>query len=232
MSTLSKENKSKKFIKVAVAFNLKSNSNSAKGLQKSLVRLIIASAYKHYLKGKSTAMITAYITNMMNLNKNNKNLGKLISEYDLFAHSNNNNNKINQARGLDNIANYIFKNYWEKMDSKSKGMILFKLPEKILLDISGRVLNIPINNRNVTTWMNRNMTAVNKNNINVSKRVFLQSNVNTNGKIRSVYNKNGLINWLSKSNNISGKQTSPLTRKLFGMNNIKIYPPKKLIRTN
>lgn len=86
-------------------------------------------------------------------------------------------------------------------------------------------------NKNVTTWMNASMSATNKNGINPSKRAYIKTNV-TNGKIKTVYNRNGLKNWLYRANNVgkNAKQPSPLTRKPFGYNNIKKYPPRLVVK--
>jgi chromosome segregation ATPase len=86
-------------------------------------------------------------------------------------------------------------------------------------------------NKNVTTWMHANMTATNKNGIQPSKRAYIKSDVK-NGKIMTVYNRNGLKTWLAGSNDTAknAKRLSPLTRKPFGYNNIKKYPPRLVVK--
>jgi predicted RNase H-like nuclease (RuvC/YqgF family) len=74
-------------------------------------------------------------------------------------------------------------------------------------------------NKNVTTWMHANMTATIKSNVK-------------NGKIVTVYNRNGLKTWLAGANNTTtnAKRLGPLTRKPFGYNNIKKYPPRLVVK--
>lgn len=86
-------------------------------------------------------------------------------------------------------------------------------------------------NKNVTTWMNANMMATNKKSIKPSKRAYIKSNVK-NGKIVTVYNRNGLKTWLAGANNTTtnAKRLGPLTRKPFGYNNIKKYPPRLVVK--
>jgi peptidoglycan hydrolase CwlO-like protein len=100
-----------------------------------------------------------------------------------------------------------------------------------LQQLNNTVKNNSNKNKNVTTWMNASMSASNKNGVKPSKRAYIKTNV-TNGKIRTVYNRNGLKNWLSRAKNVgkNAKQPSPLTRKSFGYNNIKKYPPRLIVK--
>lgn len=84
----------------------------------------------------------------------------------------------------------------------------------------------PALNNKVTTWMNKSMMGANKNNVPKNRRVFLGTNVNKNGNVKTVYNKNGLLNWLATANSVGTRATknSPLTKKPFKMKNIKKYP--------
>ena len=93
--------------------------------------------------------------------------------------------------------------------------------------------NRPNLNAKVTTWMNKSMMGANKNNVPKNRRVFLATNVNKNGNVKTVYNKNGLLNWLTTANSVGTRATknSPLTKKPFKTKNIKKYPnnvPKKI----
>jgi hypothetical protein len=100
-----------------------------------------------------------------------------------------------------------------------------------LQKLNNTIKNNSNKNKNVTTWMNASMSATNKNGIKPSKRAYIKTNV-TNGKIKTVYNRNGLKNWLSRASNVgkNAKQPSPLTRKPFGYNNIKKYPPRLVVK--
>ena len=100
-----------------------------------------------------------------------------------------------------------------------------------LQQLNNTVKNNSNKNKNVTTWMNASMSASNKNGVKPSKRAYIKTNV-TNGKIRTVYNRNGLKNWLSRAKNVgkNAKQPSPLTRKPFGYNDIKKYPPRLVVK--
>ena len=100
-----------------------------------------------------------------------------------------------------------------------------------LQKLNNTIKNNSSKNKNVTTWMNASMSATNKNGIKPSKRAYIKTNV-TNGKIKPVYNRNGLKNWLSRVSNVgkNAKQPSPLTRKPFGYNNIKKYPPRLVVK--
>lgn len=82
-------------------------------------------------------------------------------------------------------------------------------------------------NKNVTTWMNSSLLPANKNNIPVSKRAYLKTNMR-NGKINTVYNRNGLKAILASTVNRSAP--SPLTRKPFTYNNIVKYPPRLVVK--
>jgi len=100
-----------------------------------------------------------------------------------------------------------------------------------LQKLNNTIKNNSNKNKNVTTWMNASMSATNKNSIKPSKRAYIKTNV-INGKIKTVYNRNGLKNWLSRAGNVgkNAKQPSPLTRKPFGYNNIKKYPPRLVVK--
>ena len=100
-----------------------------------------------------------------------------------------------------------------------------------LQQLNNNIKNTSYKNKNVTTWMNASMSASNKNGVKPSKRAYIKTNV-TNGKIRTVYNRNGLKNWLSRAKNVgkNAKQPSPLTRKPFGYNDIKKYPPRLIVK--
>ena len=103
--------------------------------------------------------------------------------------------------------------------------------ENNLQNLNKNIKNNSNKNKNVTTWMNASMMAGNKKNIKPVKRAYIKSDVK-NGKITTVYNRNGLKSWLAASNNtkINAKRGSPFTRKPFGYKNIKKYPPRLVVR--
>ena len=87
-------------------------------------------------------------------------------------------------------------------------------------------------NKNVATWLNREMSPGNKTNIKPSKRAYLKTNVAGNGKILHVYDRDGLKNYLAFSDKtgLNAERPSPLTRKPFKLKNIKKYPPKLILK--
>ena len=87
-------------------------------------------------------------------------------------------------------------------------------------------------NKNVATWLNREMSPGNKTNIKPSKRAYLKTNVAKNGKILHVYDRDGLKNYLAFSDKmgLNAERPSPLTRKPFKLKNIKKYPPKLILK--
>ena len=67
-----------------------------------------------------------------------------------------------------------------------------------------------------------------------NRLVFLATNVNKDVNRKTVYNKNGLLNWFTTANSVGTRATknSPLTKKPFKTKNIKKYPnyvPKKIM---
>jgi len=82
--------------------------------------------------------------------------------------------------------------------------------------------------KNVASWLNREMSPGNKTNIKPSKRAYLKTNVGKNGKIFHVYDRNGLKNYLAYSHfiGVKAERPSPLTKRPFKLSNIKTYPPK------
>jgi ankyrin repeat protein len=70
-----------------------------------------------------------------------------------------------------------------------------------------------------TTFVNRNFAPVNAlSNIPVNKRVYLDTDVNANGKIKHVYHSDGLVQWIQMRR---GQATSPFTRRNITMNNVR-----------
>ena len=92
--------------------------------------------------------------------------------------------------------------------------------------------NRPNLNAKVTTWMNKSMMGANKNNVTKNRRVFLATNVNKNGNVKTVYNKNGILNWLTTANSVGTRATKnrPLTKKPYKTKNIKKYHNKVPIK--
>ena len=81
-------------------------------------------------------------------------------------------------------------------------------------------------NKNVVAWFNNEMYPGKRNMIPASKRVYLESNIGSNGKVKHVYNKRALkiIKGVAKK---SGKTPqSPITRIPFTKKDIKKYHSK------
>jgi hypothetical protein len=73
--------------------------------------------------------------------------------------------------------------------------------------------NTPSVSKNVK-FINSNFTEVNKNNIQRSKRVYIVDEaLQTNGVVKRVYNKDGIIKWLNSKGGKMAK--SPFTRVNF-----------------
>ena len=121
--------------------------------------------------------------------------------------------------------------------------------EKMLKDIENKNKNKntknnkPNNeNKNVVSWFNNSMAEAKKSNIPKDKRVFLITDMTTDGKIKQVWDRrflNGLVeSYETRYNRVREANdpffTSPLTRKKFSKNDIKAYPPtdatKKIIK--
>jgi hypothetical protein len=74
-----------------------------------------------------------------------------------------------------------------------------------------------INNK--TQFIGKNFNNLNSiRNIPINKRVYLEPDVNANGKIKHVYNSDGLVQWIKKKR---GQATSPFTRRKITMNNVR-----------
>jgi hypothetical protein len=78
--------------------------------------------------------------------------------------------------------------------------------------------NTPSVSKNVK-FINSNFTEVNKNNIQRSKRVYIVDEaLQTNGVVKRVYNKDGIIKWLNSKGGKTAK--SPFTRVNFSRSSI------------
>lgn len=69
-----------------------------------------------------------------------------------------------------------------------------------------------------TKFYGTNFTNVNSRNIPIDKRVYIQKDVGSNGKIKHVYNSDGLERWIQSQ---GSSATSPLTRRKITMGDIR-----------
>ena len=83
-----------------------------------------------------------------------------------------------------------------------------------------------IKNKNVMAWFNNEMYPGKKNMIPASKRVYLESNIGSNGKVKHVYNKRALKIIKSVAKKSGKTPQSPITRFPFTKKDIKKYHSK------
>ena len=80
---------------------------------------------------------------------------------------------------------------------------------------------LPNNNKsNVAVFYNNSFTNTESNNIPKNKRVYISKDL-VNGKIKHVYNQDGIIKLLLRSSNFTGK--SPISRKNFDIKHVIPY---------
>ena len=80
---------------------------------------------------------------------------------------------------------------------------------------------LPNNNKsNVAVFYNNSFTNTESNNIPKNKRVYISKDL-VNGKIKHVYNQDGIIKLLLRSSNFTGK--SPVSRKNFDIKHVIPY---------
>ena len=80
---------------------------------------------------------------------------------------------------------------------------------------------LPNNNKsNVATFYNNSFTNTESKNIPTNKRVYISKDL-VNGKIKHVYNQDGIIKLLLRSSNFTGK--SPISRKNFNIKHVIPY---------
>ena len=79
------------------------------------------------------------------------------------------------------------------------------------------VLPNNVNKNNVSTYYNSNFSNSESKNIPKNKRVYISKDV-VKGKVKHVYNQDGIIKILLRSKNFSG--ASPISRKRFSIKNV------------
>ena len=80
---------------------------------------------------------------------------------------------------------------------------------------------LPNNNKsNVAVFYNNSFTNTDSNNIPKNKRVYISKDL-VNGKIKHVYNQDGIIDLLLRSNDFMGR--SPISRKKFWIKHVIPY---------
>ena len=73
---------------------------------------------------------------------------------------------------------------------------------------------------NISTYYNSNFDNVESRNINKNKRVYISTDV-INGRVKQVYNQDGIIELLLRSEDFTGK--SPISRKKFRLEDVIPY---------
>ena len=79
------------------------------------------------------------------------------------------------------------------------------------------VLPNNVNKNNVSTYYNSNFSNSESKNIPKNKRVYISKDV-VKGKVKQVYNQDGIIEILLRSKNFNG--ASPISRKRFSIKNV------------
>ena len=74
-----------------------------------------------------------------------------------------------------------------------------------------------VNKNNVSTYYNSNFSNGESRNIPKNKRVYISKDV-VKGKVKQVYNQDGIIELLLRSNDFKGK--SPISRKKFEIKHV------------
>ena len=73
---------------------------------------------------------------------------------------------------------------------------------------------------NISTYYNSNFDNVESKNIQINKRVYISTDV-INGRVKQVYNQDGIIELLLRSEDFTGK--SPISRKKFRLEDVIPY---------
>ena len=76
-----------------------------------------------------------------------------------------------------------------------------------------------VNKNNISTYYNSNFVNVESKNINNNKRVYISKDV-INGRVKQVYNQDGIIDLLlrTETNEFAGR--SPISRKKFWIKHV------------
>ena len=97
--------------------------------------------------------------------------------------------------------------------------------QKMIDDIKKRrnapnLLPNNVNKNNVSTYYNSSFSNVESRNIPKNKRVYISKDV-INGRVKQVYNQDGIIDLLLRSNDFMGR--SPISRKKFWIKHVIPY---------
>ena len=82
---------------------------------------------------------------------------------------------------------------------------------------SPNIFNNNVNKNNVSTYYNNSFTNTNAKNIPKNKRVYISKDV-VNGKVKHVYNQDGIIKLLLRNGQFAAK--SPISRRNFNIKNV------------
>ena len=77
-----------------------------------------------------------------------------------------------------------------------------------------------VNKNNISTYYNSNFSNVESRNIPKNKRVYISKDV-INGRVKQVYNQDGIIDLLLRSKDFMGR--SPISRKKFWIKHVIPY---------
>ena len=97
--------------------------------------------------------------------------------------------------------------------------------QKMIDDIKKRrnspnLLPNTVNKNNISTYYNSNFSNVESRNIPKNKRVYISKDV-INGRVKQVYNQDGIIDLLLRSKDFMGR--SPISRKKFWITHVIPY---------
>jgi hypothetical protein len=97
--------------------------------------------------------------------------------------------------------------------------------QKMVNDIKKRrnapnLLPNNVNKNNISTYYNSNFSNVESRNIPKNKRVYISKDV-INGRVKQVYNQDGIIDLLLRSKDFMGR--SPISRKKFWIKHVIPY---------
>ena len=76
-----------------------------------------------------------------------------------------------------------------------------------------------INKNNISTYYNSKFNNVNSNNIQNNKRVYISTDV-INGRVKQVYNQDGIIEYLLRTKTNEFARRSPVSRKKFWIKHV------------
>ena len=81
--------------------------------------------------------------------------------------------------------------------------------------------NLPknINKNNISTYYNSNFDNVESKNIQINKRVYISTDV-INGRVKQVYNQDGIIEFLLRTKTKEFARRSPIGRKKFWIKHV------------